>query len=286
MFGYITIDRSELKGKDLDKYHAYYCGVCRDIKASCGEAARLTLTYDMTFLAILLNSLYEGTDERTEERCILRPVRPAQVIRNKYTAYAADMNILLVYHNLDDNWIDDRNFASKAASQVIRRSYLKTAAKYPRQTKAIRHYLKALHATEESGERNPEVAAKETGELMAEIYQYCDDGWTDLMREMGFYIGKFIYLMDAWDDVEKDIKKHDYNPFLSWYEESAGDDFDQRAARLMTMQASAATRAFEQLPCLQDVDILRNVLYSGIWVKFREKQNKKKNTENARRDDI
>lgn len=271
MFGYVTVDRSELKGREMDRYRAYYCGICRDLKDSCGEAARMTLTYDMTFLALLLNALYEGPDGTSEAKCILRPAHPVRVIRNQYTRYAADMNILLVYHNLEDDWIDDRSLPSLAASRAIRRAYLKTAAAYPRQTRAIRRYLKALHETEEKNDASLEAAAKETGVMMAEIYHYCDDGWTDLMKETGFYIGKFIYLMDAWDDLEKDRKNHDYNPFSG----IAGEpDFENRAAQLLTMQASAATRAFEQLPILRDVDILRNILYSGIWVRYRTKREK------------
>ena len=269
MFGYLTVDRGELKGKDFDRYRAYYCGVCRDIRDTCGEAARLTLTYDMTFLAILLTSLYEGADEQKDVRCILHPVKKIKVIRNPYTAYAADMNMLLMYHDLEDNWIDDRNVPSLAAVRAFRHAYLKTAPRYPRQTKAIRHYLRELHETERRDDAAPENAAKETGTLMAEIFCCRDDEWADLMRETGFYLGKFIYLMDAWDDMDKDRKNHAYNPFLRLPGQA---EADESALRLMTMQASGAARAFEALPLLQDVDILRNILYSGIWIRYRAKR--------------
>ena len=298
MFGYLTVDKGELKGRDFDRYREYYCGVCRDIRDACGEVARLTLTYDMTFLAILLTSLYEGADDETEVRCTLHPLRKTKVIRNPYTAYAADMNVILAYHDLDDNWIDDGNIPSYAASRAMRRAYLKTAAAYPRQVKAVRHYLRELHATEAEGCTDPEKAAGETGVLMSEIFCCRDDEWSNLLRETGFYLGKFIYLMDAWDDLEKDRKNNAYNPFIFSGNAAAGPDgrasrpgdstvgpdgrashpgdstadTDKRAVRLMTMQASGAARAFEELPLLRDVDILRNILYSGIWIRYRSKR--------------
>ena len=103
MFGYITVNKEELKVKDFDRYHAYYCGICQDLKKSCGELARMTLTYDMTFLAILLTGLYEGTDRQERHFCVLHPLHKRPCLRNAYTQYAADMNILLVYHNLMDD---------------------------------------------------------------------------------------------------------------------------------------------------------------------------------------
>ena len=118
MFGYMTPDRDELKGKDQDRYRRFYCGVCRDLQHSCGELARATLTFDMTFLGILLSALYEGKTEEQDLRCILHPLRKTPVIRNEYTAYAADMNLLAVYHDLQDDWIDDRNAAGLAASRA------------------------------------------------------------------------------------------------------------------------------------------------------------------------
>lgn len=269
MFGYITIDREELKGKDLDRYREFYCGVCWDLKDSCGEAARATLTYDMTFLAILLNALYEGPSEITEERCILHPARKRRVIRNEYTAYAADMNLMLVFHNLEDDWIDEKKGTSLAAYRLLRPAYLKTSRKYPRQTKAILRYVKELHAVEEKNDRLLDTAAGLTGKLMAEIFRYRQDIWSDDLGELGFYVGKFIYLMDAWDDLEKDRRNSSYNPFLSICGEP---DYEMRAGDVLTMQAAGIAKYFEKLPILLDEDLLRNILYSGIWVKYRAKR--------------
>ena len=178
MFGYITVDREELKIKDFDRYRAYYCGICQDLKESCGQLSRMTLTYDMTFLAILLTGLYEGHDNHELHYCAAHLGQKHPCLRNRYTAYAADMNVLLVYHNLMDDWEDERKRASYAAARLLRKAYLKTAARYPRQVKAIRHYLKDLHRTEEQRAEDIDLAAGLTGQLMAEIYMMEEDIWS------------------------------------------------------------------------------------------------------------
>ena len=277
MFGYMTPDRAELKGKDQDRYRLFYCGLCRDLQQSCGELARATLTYDMTFLGILLSALYEGPAEVRERRCILHPMRKTPVIRNEYTAYAADMNLLVVWHELEDDWIDDRNVANLAASRVLRRAYLRTAEKYPRQVRAIRQYLKALHEEEKTPAASLDLAANLTGTLFAELCCMQEDLWADELRALGFAWGRLVYLMDAWDDLEKDMKKGSYNPFVLLADK---EDREERILQILTVSAAEAARAFERLPILEEVDILRNILYSGVWVKYRSrKAGEKKQTD-------
>ena len=269
MFGYITIDRDELKGKELDRYRSYYCGVCMDLKGACGQRARMTLTYDMTFLAILLTDLYDDMTPAERKFCLLHPAQRQLCLQNAYTKYAADMNLLLVYHNLCDNWIDERSHRSYAAARLIRNAYLATAKRHPETVRRIRKYLKELHAVEESGSCDLDLASGLTGNLMGEIFAYAEDEWTDELRNLGFYLGKFIYLMDAWDDVKEDRARGSYNPFRAL---AAEPDFEERANEVLTLQAAAATRAFERLPLVENVDILRNILYSGIWTKYRRKR--------------
>ena len=275
MFGYVTIDRDELKGKDLTRYRAYYCGVCHDLRHACGQLSRMTLTYDMTFLAVLLTALYKEDQKTEDARCLLHPARKQPVIRNSCTSYAADMNILLTWHNLQDDWEDEHSLTARTAARALRSAYLKTAAKYPEQTKAIRRYLKKLHEAERRKEGDVEYAAGLTGEMLSAIFSWREDIWQKDLRRLGFYLGKFIYLCDAWDDREKDEKNGCYNPFLS----APRTYSEEEIAQILTMMAAEATRAFERLPVIEDADILRNILYSGIWVKYRTKRNADSSTE-------
>ena len=268
MFGYVTIDRDELKGKDLDRYRAYYCGVCHDLRSACGQLSRITLTYDMTFLAVLLTALYDEGAQAEQMRCLLHPAKKQPVIRNACTAYAADMNILLTWHNLCDDWEDEHSRSAWAAARALRPAYLKTAAAWPRQTQAIRRYLRKLHEAERANSPDLDLAAGLTGQMMAEIFSWRGDLWQKDLRRLGFFLGKFIYLCDAWDDREKDRGNGCYNPFLA----AERGYSEEEIAQILTMMAAEATRAFERLPVIEDAEILRNILYSGIWVKYRSRK--------------
>lgn len=265
MFGYVTTNMEEMKIKDYRKYHAFYCGICQDLKEFHGQPSRMTLTYDMTFLAVLLTGLYEEEPVVEHHYCAMHPLKKHLCYRNELTAYAADMNVLLSYYNLLDDWIDEKKVLPLMMAGTLKADVKRLKAKYPRQTKAILKYLKKLHACEEEKSTDLDRASGDTGEMMAEIFAWKKDEWEETMRKVGFFLGKFIYLMDAWEDVEKDRKKGNYNPWESISEEK---DFHQRAGQILTMIAAECSRHFEYLPILEYVDILRNILYSGIWTKY------------------
>ncbi|MEE0955484.1 MAG: DUF5685 family protein [Eubacterium sp.] len=283
MFGYLTVDPSELKGKDMERYRAYYCGLCQDLKFRFGQRARATLTYDMTFLSILLSSLYKDEAVSTEVGCILHPGRKRTCIRNEYSAYAADMNVLLVYYNLMDDWLDEKKVSSRNAAAMLKKKALQVENACPEQAEAVRTYLEKLHKGEEDFRTKPPGSRREaiervdymaslTGRLFARIYQVKkDDLWSRDLALTGFGIGRFIYLTDAWDDLEKDRKKGNYNPFLPLVKEA---DYEALAADMLKGSAALAARGFERLPIVENVDILRDILYSGIWVRYRQKREK------------
>lgn len=91
MFGYVTTNEPELKVKDYHKYKAYYCGLCQSLKRQYGSAGQLTLAYDMTFVIILLTSLYESETKAESHRCKMHPLKPQPMLENEITEYAADM---------------------------------------------------------------------------------------------------------------------------------------------------------------------------------------------------
>ena len=268
MLGYITIDRPELKEKDIAKYRGFYCGVCQDLKIRHGQLCRFTLNYDMTFLAILLTSLSYGKTDKEQHLCILRPGERKTCYRNRFTAYAADMCVLLVYNNLQDDWTDDNNIKSAFMANLLKADYKKTARRYPRQVKAVREYIRALHRVECSDNTDLDLAAGLTGHFFEEVYLFDENSeWKRELKTIGFFLGKFIYLMDAYEDVYEDEKSGGYNPFIPLSKEA---DFEERAAQILTMMAASATEAFERLPVVDHVDILRNILYCGIWTKYRQ----------------
>lgn len=187
MFGYITVNRAELKVKESAAYDAYYCGLCHALHGLHGRAGQLTLTYDMTFLVILLNGVYEHEMHEKTGRCLVHPMKNHTERWNDFSSYCADMNILLAYHNLLDDWQDDRKLSRYAAAQLLSKTYRGIREKYPRQHQAVVDYMKALSVCEKSCSDNVEEAACLTGKMLAEIFVCREDAWASDLRQMGFF---------------------------------------------------------------------------------------------------
>ena len=272
MFGYVTICEPELKVKDLKKYKAYYCGLCRVLKEEYGFMGQMTLTYDMTFAIILLSSLYESVADLETHRCKVHPVKKQMMLKNEITSYAAAMNVLLAYYHLDDDWQDDRKISSLMSKSMIYGKVKKIIDKYPRQSEAIRTSLAELSLCERDNSTDIDRTAGCFGRLMEELLLYREDMWEKSLRKMGFFLGKFIYLMDAYEDLPEDLKKDKYNPLRKIYAEP---EYEERIRQILCMMIAESTAEFERLPCLVDVDILRNILYDGVWSRYNKIQMKK-----------
>ena len=243
MFGYVTVCEPELKVKDLKKYRAYYCGLCRTLKEDYGFMGQMTLTYDMTFAVILLSSLYET----------------------------------IAYYHMEDDWQDDHKVSSLMTKSLIQGKAKKIIEKYPRQSEIIRKSLKELGECEHENSMDIDRAAGCFGRLMAELFVWKEDIWEKTLRKMGFYLGKFIYLMDAYEDLPEDRKKNRYNPLK---ELAKRPDYEVQMEQILRMMIAESTVRFEQLPCLVDVDILRNILYDGVWNHYNKIQMKKREEKN------
>lgn len=274
MFGYIIVNKPEMKFKEYDIYHAYYCGLCRSLKRKYGMTGQMSLSYDMTFLTLLLTGLYEPKETYHLGRCAAHPFSKHPAVENVFTEYAADMNVLLTYHKCEDDWKDERRLFRHAYG-IMLNSKCKKHSPYPQKAKRIAKLLQRLSENEKEGVGDIDQMAGIFGEIMAEIFAYQQDEWEQTLRKCGFYLGKFIYLLDAYEDVEEDIRKNTYNPLKEKYR---GEDFESSAGRLLTMMIAECSKCFEQLPILKNVEILRNILYSGVWYRYemvREKRRQK-----------
>jgi hypothetical protein len=267
MFGYIYVNEQELKLREFQEYRGFYCGLCRNLQNRYGRTAQMMLNYDLTFLAILLTGLYEPQQEETRRRCIIHPVHRHRSVENETIDYAADMSVLLSVEKLEDDWKDEKKLPQHAMAGILRRDYEAVCAKYPRQVAAVKENIRLLAQAEQEGMKDIDYVSGLTGHFLEEIYVWKEDEWQEELRTMGFYIGKFVYLMDALEDVNKDRKHGNYNLFTD-----AGDVWEdplQEKIRghLAGMMAEAA-RAFERLPVVEYAGIIRNILYSGVWSKY------------------
>ena len=296
MFGYVVVNKPELKLREYTEYKGYYCGLCHILRKKYGLSAGFTLTYDMTFLILLLGSLYEPKLEMKKRHCPIHPVGRKPQICSEVTEYAADMNILLSYGHLKDDWEDEKKLSGLAGDLAFRRRAAFVENKYPRQAEVISASLKhlsiiekeymgiwdAMRVSEEwkvklGGEvetcqrADTDEVSRPFGELMGELFVMKEDAFAPTLRRFGFLLGKYIYLVDALDDIEKDRKNKSFNPFL--YSGDADVVRESMEVELDVIIRQAISE-FEKLPLERDLPILRNILYEGIRNRKTAKRNK------------
>jgi hypothetical protein len=199
---------------------------------------------------------------KQEFRCALHPLHKRTATVNKYTDYAADMTVALAYYKCLDDWQDEHKHLQHQYASKLKGSYQVVRQRWPRQCEAIEKGIAELGKIE----KNPSSLADEAincfGRLMAELFVIEEDFWSSSLRNFGYHLGRFIYLMDATMDYEKDQKTGNYNPL-----NSMGKTPDDMEASL-SMLIGAATREFEKLPLVQDSHLLRNILYGGVWQQY------------------
>lgn len=269
MFGYVTINKMELKFKEYYSYKGYYCGLCKCLKQKYSNKARMTLNYDMTFLILLLSSLYEPENEINYERCIVHPEKKQLVIQNEITEYAAALNIILSYYNMLDNWQDDRDYKSLTVMKLLTSEFRKASSVLPEKSKIIKEKLENITKLEKSKTNDIDAVSNEFGHLMEEIILYKNDEWEKNLRKIGFYLGKFIYYLDAFEDMKKDAEKGSYNPFNNL----GNNDKEQYARELIMLNLSFLSDEIEKLPLVQDKGTVENIIYSGVLNKLDKRRN-------------
>ena len=271
MFGYVRTTADDLSEEEKERYSAVYCGLCRMLGQRYGAAARLSLTYEITYLILFLSSLYEPDETCGTFRCGIHPWKESRYIVNEITEYATDMTVALVYHKCLDDWRDDHQRLALVYSKKIAPDYQNVKKLWPNQTAAIESGIQQLSTIEAEKDNSPDAAANCFGQLLSSLFLYREDHWKDTLIQFGYGLGRFLYMMDAVIDRERDAKKGSYNPSLA-----LGRTASEMREPLMLLIGQASV-AFERLPLIQDEHLLRNILYSGVWQTYNQmlRQDKK-----------
>ena len=273
MFGYVVTNPASLSKARQERFRALYCGLCRTLRRRHGLFGSATLSYDLTFLALLLNALYEPGEQAGEERCPARPVKRHDFVTSPVMDYVADMNVALAYHKCRDNWIDDKNLASAAEGALLKRAYASVNRAWPGRCEAIEAWLEEIRVIERQKRMEIDPPVNATGRMLGELFIWPERrDWTEELRQIGDGLGRYIYFMDAYDDLPADIRRKRYNPLRTLRD---GENYESFCKDAMTMMVADATEAFERLPVVLDADIIRNVLYSGIWSRYAFLQEKR-----------
>jgi len=273
MFGYVVVNRETLSPESEARFRAYYCGLCRSLRKRHGLTGALTLSNDMTFLAMVLSGMYEPEELSASERCAMHPLKKHDWLTTEATDYAADMNVMLAYHLCMDSWNDEHKLISLAEARLIKRGYERVARMYPEKCEFVSDMIRALGDIESRPpDGDVDRPANLTGELIGEIFAWKDDEWKSALTRMGAALGRFIYIMDAYDDLPRDLKKNCYNPLKPIADV---EDYEDRCLDMLTMHIAECTAEFELLPIIRDAGLIRNVLYSGVWAKYAYIQTRK-----------
>ena len=273
MFGYIIVNKAEMKFKEFDIYHAYYCGLCRKLKEKYGVTGQISLSYDMTFLLMLFSGLYEPETEKGFCKCIAHPFEKHPYLTNLFTDYIADMNVILTRYKCSDDWADEKKLWKLLYGRMLEGKSKGLKDIYVSKIRTIGSLMQEFSEAERAGNTDIDTMAGLFGKVMAQITVCREDEWSESLSRFGFFLGKFIYLLDAYEDIEDDIRKGTYNPLKKLYGQP---DFEEECRTILTLMMSECCREFEKLPILENVEILRNILYSGVWCRYEAVREKRK----------
>ena len=267
MFGYVRINKMDLTFREYEHYKAYYCGLCKYLKRNHTELSRMTINYDITFLIVLLSSIYQPSAQVFHEKCIVDPVKKKKHIINEITEYAASMNILLAYYKLEDDVNDEGDIKSRLVRRAYRKSFKTAYDKYPQKADFIKACLGELRSLEEDQSTSIDQTSNCFARLLEEIFDYKDDEYRDRLRKIGFNIGKYIYIMDAYEDLDQDLEKGRYNPFSSYKDDREG--LKVRVDKLIGMTLARLEEAILNLDIKVNKSIIDNIIYSGVYLRYK-----------------
>ena len=269
MFGFVTVSEKLLTEEQLSEYKKYYCGLCRTLGERYGEIYRLALTYDMSFLVLFLDSLYEPETVEGSSLCYTHLCSSRTWCTSAITEYAADMTVLLAYYKALDDVRDENTLRSKLELKLFKNKYSELCEKYPEKCELTANLINEISEGEASGELMPDELSDKFGRILEAIFDYdSGDYFSAYIKSFGFNLGKFIYIMDAAADLEEDVKKGRYNPFADRHGRPDNAAFFRSV--LQTVM-SDTVRACDMLPLVKNKEIINNILCSGIWRTFNSK---------------
>lgn len=315
MLGYVKIDKGELKVREYEVYTGYYCGVCKSIGRRYGQLPRMVLSYDAAFLAILLASLSDESDAPVQEHCIAHPViKKKTVIRNRAIDYAGDIMLILAWYKLADDAADEGKVYAKPVMLMMKRIFRRLNRLYPELCSSIENHLSALSALEREKCASIDMAAEAFSKIMEDIFteglqavygseppqheppgDRGDPGISgmqdepcgfaspgndtrELLARAGYHLGKWVYMIDAVDDIEENIESGAYNPLLFRFKfDAANETADEFRARIepdlrfnLYHYLAMLSRCTDSLDIRKNAGIIENVIYFGLNRKTEE----------------
>lgn len=273
MLGYVTADKPELKMREFEVYNGYYCGICKSIARRYGQLPRMVLSYDAAFLALLIGSLSREEDIPSKEHCIIHPLKKKTIVQNEVIDYAGDVMLILAWHKLLDDAHDEGRLYARAAVGTMKGIYRKLEKARPQLCLKVEESLKELGRLEEEKCANLDQAAEAFARIMEAIFEEgpLPEGFKEqeALRRIGYHLGKWIYLMDAVDDIEDNIESGAYNPLIYRFGYEPGEpDFRERIMETCKFNLyhylGEMGKAADLLAIRKNEGIIENIIYKGL----------------------
>jgi len=275
MLGYVTTEKQELKLREYEIYRGYYCGVCKSIGKRYGQIPRLALSYDAAFLAMVLASLTSEPDLVSKEHCIIHPIKKNTAIRNDAIDYAADVMLILTWHKLQDDANDEKKASAKAALTLMKPLYTKIRKTRGILCDTIGENLREMAQLEKDKSNNLDQVAEMFAKILETVFlsgpNLADKDAQRVLGRLGYHLGKWIYLMDAWDDLEDNIKTGAYNPLVYRYEYDGVEStmaFQERIKSTcewhLLVCCEEMGKALDLLDIKKNIGIIENIVYLGL----------------------
>lgn len=266
MFGYVKPCQPQLRVCELQAYKAVYCGLCVQTGRTFGLLARFTLSYDATFLALVAMGVAGEDPEIKPGRCIFNPLRKEPICQpNDSLSFAADVSALTLYHKLKDDVADSgfgRRLMARSLLWIFRRVWRDATARRPEIAASMAEQMERQRLLEQQKTPSADEAADPTGQMLAAIFAPLDPDQSRVLERLGYLVGRYVYLADALDDLDKDRKSGSYNPFLL----RPGTEDEVRMSGLASLRLTVgeAGATYQLLNVERFAPILENILTLGM----------------------
>lgn len=272
MFGYVRPFKPEMRVRDFESFRAMYCGLCHTLKARYGFGGRMLLSYDMCFVALLMAGVTSCGIKTCQKRCVASMFRKrACVNENLALDFAADCSVILTYWKLRDSAHDEKGLHAMKArltAYFLRRKYHRASTQLPDFAKAVEEGIAQLDALERANTPSLDRAADAFAAMMREAAAGLpDEKIRRPVEQILYHVGRWVYITDAWDDLQDDLKSGSYNAIVARFEVKTSEGLSEakEAVRLTLLQsAQTAAAASELLDLGRSDPVIKNILYMGL----------------------
>ena len=267
MFGYVTPFKPDLKMREYEAYKSVYCGLCREMGKQFGPFARLTLSYDFAFLAMFELAVKNKMPEFENCRCAVNPLKKKTCAKScGELDFSSSVAMIMLYYKVVDNIRDGKGLKKIPwlfLKPFAKSAHKKASKKYPKVEEGIASAINRQYDVEKSTDFCVDESADPTASALASVCGCIDESRREDLERFGYFLGRWVYLIDALDDIEDDIKTKNYNPFLNGCGETI-DEMKEYAKGSINATAAELQLSLEKLDIKVFKPIIYNIIYLGL----------------------